>query len=476
MPLNNTEFKTNCFRCSYWGIFWIDASSEENAESDFASLGQQAGKGATFAAGIHWLSTHSKPWLLIVDNADDPEIDISRYFPAGDKGHILITTRNPEAVIYSTIGEFHFRGIDPNKAITLLLRSTRQPSAPEDSDTQNRRIAQDIASELGYLALALVHAGATIRQHIYTLEKYLHYYLGYRRSLLSYPHIRTPDDANIITTWEIPFRKIAARQSVEHKDAVDLMHIFAFMHFESIPESIFQRYWNAVKATESSVVDYPDILQNRSVWYEDAHTRLRRALRVLYDYSIIEHNADKGFCSLHPVIHRWARSRLGLPDQKYWLSCTAAVLARCISPNLKASGQAFRRLLLPHIDSCLRALNLLFPSFPDSVGQADEVDKFASVYSENGLWKQARSLQRKVIDLRTKKLGKRHDDTIQTQRSLGFIYWNLFEVKSAIEVQVRVLKSQWWSRPSLVYWTIWPPWKPDHVSYCIALSDLTLTL
>jgi hypothetical protein len=369
-------------------------------------------------------------------------MDISKYFPAGGKGYILITTRNLEAVIHATIGEFHFRGMDPDEAITLLLRSTRQPSEPEDPNVQNRRIAQGIASELGYLVLALAQAGATIRKNIYTLEKYLHYYLGYRKKMISYLYIKLPDDANIITTWEIPFQKIAIRESVEYKDAVDLIHIFAFMHFESIPESIFQRYWNAVKGAESDLVNHPDILQHGSVWNEEAHARLRRALRVLCDYSIIEHNPDKGFCLLYPVIYSWARGRLTLPEQKRWLGCTAAVLARCISPNLEASGQEFRRLLLPYIDSCLQVLNLLFPSFPESLEQAAEVNKFASVYTENGLWKQARSLQCKVIDLRIRKLGKQHEDTIQAQRSLGYIYWNLFEIKPAIEVQVQVLKSQ----------------------------------
>lgn len=403
-------------------------------------------------------------------------MDISKYFPAGGKGHLLITTRNPGAVIHATIGEFHFRGMDPDEAITLLLKSAHQPNKPEDSDVQSRKLAQGIASELGYLALALAHAGATIRRNIYTLEKYLHYYLGYRKEMMSYPHIKSADDANIITTWEIPFRRIAIRESVEHRDAVDLMHIFAFMHFESIPESIFQRYWNAVKGTESRFLNYPDILQNKSIWNEEAHARLRRALRVLCDYSIIDHDPDKEFCSLHPVVHAWARGRLTATEQKHWLGCTAGVLASCISANLEASGQEFRRLLLPHIDSCLRALNLLFPSFPENVEQAAVVDKFASVYAENGLWKQARSLQRKVIDLRTKKLGKQHEETIQAQRSLGYIYWNLFEIKPAIEVQVQVLKLQWWSRPSLSYWAIWPPWKPDHISYCIAVNDLTRTL
>jgi len=461
---------------SYWGIFWIDASTEENAESSFAYLGQQAGKGATFAAGMHWLSNCSKPWLLVIDNADDPDMDVSNYFPAGGKGHILVTTRNPGVVVHATAGDFRFREMDPEEAITLLLKSAHPPNTPEDPDPNSRKLAQGIAIELGYLALALAHAGATIRRNIYTLERYLHYYLGHRKGMISLPHVKSADDANIITTWEIPFRRIVTRKSVEHKDAVDLMHIFAFMHFESISESVFQRSWIDLKGLNDKTASYPDIFRNRPVWNEEAQARLRRAVRVLCDYSIIEHDPDKRVCSLHPVVHAWTRNRLSEPEQRRWLSCTAAVLAHCISPELEPSGRAFRRLLIPHIDSCLRALSSQSLSFPETVEQAAELHKFASVYAENGLWKQARTLQRKVVDFRIKKLSKWHEDTILAQRSLGYTYWNLFEVKSAIELQVQVLKSRWWSRPSLVYWAIWPPWRPDHISYCVALDDLTLTL
>jgi tetratricopeptide (TPR) repeat protein len=425
---------------------------------------------------MHWLSTYSKPWLLIIDNADDPDMEISKYFPPGGKGHILITTRNPGAVIHATIGDFHFSGMDPDEAITLLLKSAHQPNKPVRCDDESKKFASGIACELGYLALALTHAGATIRRNIYTLEKYLHYYLGYRKGMMGYSHIKNPDDASIITTWEIPFRRIATRESVEYRDAADLMHIFAFMHFESIPESIFERYWSAVEGTESKLTNYPDILQNKSAWSEETHARLRRALNILCDYSIIDHDPDKGLCSLHPVIHSWARGRLTLVDQKRWLSYTSTVLACCISLNLEASGRAFRRLLLPHIDSCLRALHSLYQLFPENVEQAAEVDKFASVYAENGLWKLAREWQHKVIELRTRKLGKQHRDTIQAQVSLGYIYWNKFEIKSAIEVQNQVRISQWWLRPSLASWTTCLPWKPDHISYSMALSDLTQTL
>lgn len=118
-----------------------------------------------------------------------------------------------------------------------------------------------------------------------------------------------------------------------------------------------------------------------------------------------------------------ARSRLGPPEYKWWLGCTTAVLARCISPYLEVSGREFRRDLLPHIESCLSALTALFPLFPETTKQATEMDKFASVYAENGRWMRARGLQLKVIDLRMKILGWRHEDTLRAKRSLGQIYW-----------------------------------------------------
>jgi hypothetical protein len=57
--------------------------------------------------------------------------------------------------------------------------------------------------------------------------------------MLSHSRVVSVDEANIITTWEITFQKILSRASVEHRDAVDLMHMFAFMHHETIPERIF---------------------------------------------------------------------------------------------------------------------------------------------------------------------------------------------------------------------------------------------
>ncbi|KFZ08506.1 hypothetical protein V502_09320 [Pseudogymnoascus sp. VKM F-4520 (FW-2644)] len=443
-------------RSAYWGMFWIDASSGENAESGFASLNDYSFKGATFAAGMHWLSTCSRPWLLVLDNADDPEMDVTKYIPRSENGHVLITTRNPEVIDHATVGHLEFQGMDPEEAIA-----------------KSKKFAKDIASELGYLALALRYAGMTIRRKTYSIDRYLHHYLGWRQTMGGSLDNKNSDERNIIATWEIPFQKIVARMSqyLEYKDAVDILHIFAFMHFESIPESIFQTFWNSINGTETDMADYPDIFQNRLMSSEDAEPRVRRALQVLRGHSIVDHDVTEKVCSLHPVIHKWARSRLAPPEYERWLGCTTAFLAQCISPHLEASGREFRRNLLPHIESCFKALTALSSSFPETTKQATEMDKFSSVYAENGLWSRAQQLQLKVIELRTKKLGWWHQDTLQAKRSLGHIYWNLFEVKSCIKIQYIIMMSRRFTRPSLASFMLWPPWKPDYVEYCTALSE-----
>jgi tetratricopeptide (TPR) repeat protein len=367
-----------------------------------------------------------------------------------------------------------FRGMDPPDAVSLLLKAAypdQQYQAPPATPMRNV-LAEGIAIELGYLPLAIAHAGATIRRNIYTLERYLKYYLPQRKSLLSHSLDLGVEEANIITTWEIPFRKIVSRVSTEHKDAVDLMHAFAFMHYETIPERIFQRSWAELRDTiPAPTRPYPDVLQ--PVWSEAAQARFRRAIGVLCDHSIIEYEREKGLCTMHPVVHNWARDRLSKTEQTYWLQCTTAILAECISPNLEASGRQFRTLLLPHINSCRRlqtSRNL------ETVRGATEMEKFAWVYAENGQWNIARELQKNVVQFRKKSLGRQHPNTIRAQNSLVQTHWNLFEIKAAGLLQYDVLIGLNLRRPHIADWMVWPVWAPTHTTYCLALSELTSIL
>lgn len=463
-------------------MFWVDASSEGNADNSFVMISFRAGKGGDPSAAIEWLSQTSDPWLLILDNANDPEMDLSRFFPIAGNGDILVTTRNPSAQIYSTIGSFQFKGMDPEEAITLLLRLAYPEKEPH---TSSREPAEVIASELGYLALALKQAATTIRRSFLPLERYLESFLGCRKALLSRPNIRGATDVNIIATWELPFTGITNRTSQRYQDAVDLIHVFAFMHFASIPASVLSRSSDGVKQLNLKT-RLPALFEPKTT--QAIQDRVLTASRVLYDHSIISitelDETSKGqpyepastLCfSFHPAIHQWARERLDDNQQRHWLDCAASILTHSISPNLETSGRAFRRQLLPHIESCISLLKSTYPDLPRTMNHAANLERFCLVYAENGMWKLAKSWQLKVVDFRTKHLGKQHTDTINAQQSLANTYWNLFEIEKCGKLHNQIRDAHWWVRPSIVDW-VTCPFRPVHRLYCMTLDELTRCL
>lgn len=124
---------------------------------------------------MHWFSNLEASWLLIIDNADDWRIGLEIYFPKGDRGHILIPTRNPAHRVHGNLGPgfFEFEGMGDDDASTLLLRAACQP---EPWDGTSSILAAEITKALGFLALALTQARAAIRNGLCNLKNYLLFY------------------------------------------------------------------------------------------------------------------------------------------------------------------------------------------------------------------------------------------------------------------------------------------------------------
>ena len=62
-------------------------------------------------------------WLLLLDNADDPNLNLHDYFPRCAHGNILITSRNREIVHHASDGKscYNVSGLHPNDARNLLF-------------------------------------------------------------------------------------------------------------------------------------------------------------------------------------------------------------------------------------------------------------------------------------------------------------------------------------------------------------------
>jgi hypothetical protein len=74
-----------------------------------------------------WLATSGTEWLLLLDNANDPNINFYDFFPPGTRGNILITSRNPQLCVHAPHCHHQISNLEEEEAVELLLTSAAQP-------------------------------------------------------------------------------------------------------------------------------------------------------------------------------------------------------------------------------------------------------------------------------------------------------------------------------------------------------------
>ena len=266
-------------RYKVWGVLWVDASTERKLKRSLVNLFVKYGDGSRDHSDVDqaldWLSNLQHTWLLIIDNADQPNLNISHYIPKSSKGCVLITTKSKTHISLGTVGQqyYSFSGLEKDEATELLLKTSLDK-------TQNwsdfRAMAEHIAAELGYLALAIVHAGTAIQQELCSFARYIDYFkitckqikeqprsihkLGeFRRTARSNGllgeeagsddsdydgDIDTERDLPIFATWETCYQRLAmkiAKQEQSAFDAMQLLEIFAFLDRRRFSKEILKR-------------------------------------------------------------------------------------------------------------------------------------------------------------------------------------------------------------------------------------------
>ena len=392
----------------FWGVFTVDASSPSNAQQSFIAIAKACGTDPNERAAKSWLSSSDRPWLLLIDNADDTELEIEQYFPDGEHGLTLITTRNPDVKMHGTIGRrfYHFERLDDEEASELLFRAAdnNEPRTPKVM-----QLASAITKKLGALPLALIHAGNAIKARYCKLNNYIPYYersweMIRQSQNRSGQNEDDPEYMKVYASYEIVFRGLEAINLQRYNDAVQILKLFSFLHYENIHFDIliaavkypriqreadsqgtkltnsadssshaFKQYLNAWRTQLRIMVDslllrqfenqnpvvLPTFLRDAELSSppDDFNVRLREALHLLTRLSLITHYEASDSYSMHPLVHTWVRQRpqMKVRDQAVWCEAALHTLSRCILlPPLNESVDPrgdLARKLLPHIVS-----------------------------------------------------------------------------------------------------------------------------
>lgn len=290
-------------------------------------------------------------------------MDVGQFLPTGHRGTAIITTRNPECRIHATVGSSEIDRMDREEAISLLLKA----SYFNEIDISARQRAQCVVDILGCLALGIVHTGAMVRQGLYSFEEYCDAYKSRRKELLNLQPAQGSSDYQytVYTTWDISvnfIRNIATRSaddkaSIIATNALDLLTLFGFCHFDGISEEIFQPISGNIRRRENNFRWWrTHQLAMFSTKPAQAWDPLpfRQATSLLCSYSLVLMTGNA--ISLHPLVHSWIRDSLDDSMRLQWWTISLSSLAMATDVN----GLAFqlKPRLLPHVRSCLDTGNL----------------------------------------------------------------------------------------------------------------------
>jgi tetratricopeptide (TPR) repeat protein len=156
------------FARALWGarevdlLAWVPAASRAAVLTGYAEALAAAGlpdsgaDAATAAAGfLAWLATAGRPWLVVLDDLADPG-DLDGLWPAGAAGMVLVTTRLPAGAMTGPDRRIlEVGGFSPREALGYL-------AARLSEDPGMRAGALDLATDLGFLPLALAQAAAVV--------------------------------------------------------------------------------------------------------------------------------------------------------------------------------------------------------------------------------------------------------------------------------------------------------------------------
>lgn len=227
---------------TFWGILWINASSTGAAQQGFLEISRICRIQEDPRDVKIWLANIEDPWLLIIDNADDPSMDISEFFPTGDRGAILVTTRNPECRIHATIGSIELGEMSITDATKPFLRTAGLNSDDKKGDVSATML---LVTEMGSLPLAVDQAAAYVRKGLCNVEEYCKKYTCIHKKVMQNRSVQASSGYghSAYTTWEVSAEAIHNMSNETSRNAMELLGMLSFFHYEGIYEKIFEQAW-----------------------------------------------------------------------------------------------------------------------------------------------------------------------------------------------------------------------------------------
>ena len=151
---------------------WVSASGRDSvllgyaqALADIGAAGPEMGPEESARRFLGWLARTGRPWLVVLDDLADSAV-LEGLWPHGPAGRVVVTTNRPDTALRAPSPRVLDVGVFSRRE-SLNFLSTRLNAEP-DLWTG----ALDLATELGFLPVALAQAGAVVAEAAIDCREY----------------------------------------------------------------------------------------------------------------------------------------------------------------------------------------------------------------------------------------------------------------------------------------------------------------
>jgi tetratricopeptide (TPR) repeat protein len=380
------------YRSEYDLVWWISADQPALVRSSLAALAEPLGLPSATQTGIDTAAAavlnelrQSQPsarWLLVFDNADQPE-DLNEIIPRGP-GDVLITSRNHrwQSVVETVEVDVFSRDESTN------FLAKRVPKGIDESE------AAKLAEELGDLPLALEQAGALQAETGMSVEEYRRLLREHVAELMD--EGKSPEYPRSMTAaWKLSVSTLDRQMP----QAVELLRCCAFFGPEPIPRDIFRR------GTQPGETRAGELLANPIL--------LARAIRELARFALVK--IDGRSIQVHRLIQALLREELNPEERASYRHEVHLILAAGAPKNPDDNRLwPFYSELVAHVTSPATQLE----KCQEKVGRNFALDMVRYLY-RSGDRQSAQAFARRFVEQWTKDSGPDDPAVLDAQRHLG---------------------------------------------------------
>jgi tetratricopeptide (TPR) repeat protein len=407
------EYAYRHFPEDYDWVFWVKADTESNAITDLANIGRSLDLvGETLdelaTKTRHWLETHYR-WLLIFDNADQPDL-LKSVLPHGHQGKVLLTSRARRFASLGIKKPIEVQKLSREESILFLKDRTQQ----FDLDAEELVAIQELARELDGLPLALEQAAAYIAQMQVGFGVYLRHYRQKGVVLLERQLPETGNyPASVATTWQLNFEEVKRRSPL----AAKILQVSSVWAADGVWDAQLQR-------EELGLVGAEDELT------------LAEGLAALASFSLIERDRENASYSIHRVVQEVVWHGLSNAEQQDWLQ-RAIILFNNVFPDPdKIDDWKICGYCVPHV----QALALRLETKPiETLELAKLFNQTGCFLNGQGRYPEAEPLYVRALSIHEQQLGADHPSTANSLNNLTVLYYSMGRYPEAEPLFVRAL-------------------------------------